>query len=184
MTLYCDADRDQVARHALRVREAARPEPLGRLGVHAFFSFSRPSLTVPPSTQGFFCVGCPKLFPLVRPPQASPLPGQKRRATGPLTAKRLLAQRRATAKRNAEAAQQRPSGAATKRAPGEKVKWTYRGQVGGARSHSKRQALSQALGPSFDGSQGVDSQDILNIPACVDSPPLAVVYKRVLTSRP
>ena len=31
-------------------------------------------------------------------------------------------------------------------------------------SETKRQSADQGIGPAFDGSQGVDSEDILNIP--------------------
>ena len=116
-------------------------------------------------TQGFFCVDCPKLFPLAPRPKPSPAPGTKRRASGTLTAKAVLSQRRANMKRNAEAAKQRREGAAQKRARGEKARWSYRGSA--ADNHVKRQLGTQNIGTAFDGSHGVDSQDIINIPECV-----------------
>ncbi|KAF8499914.1 glycoside hydrolase superfamily [Gautieria morchelliformis] len=121
-----------------------------------------PNHIISSGSQGFFCVDCPKLFPLAPRPQPSPTPGAKRRSNGPLTAKAVLTQRRASMKRNAEAARQRREGAAEKRARGENARWAYRGPV--ADKHPKRQLSTQNVGPAFDGSQGVDSQDILNIP--------------------
>jgi len=121
-----------------------------------------PNHIVASGTQGFFCVDCPKLFPLVPPPQPSPAPGVKRRASGTLTAKAVLSRRRANMKRNADALKQRREGAAQKRARGEKARWSYRGPA--ADNHAKRQFGTQGVGPAFDGSQGVDAQDIINIP--------------------
>ena len=55
------------------------------------------------SHQGFFCVDCPKLFPLAPPPpppQASPAPGtRRRRSPKPLTRARLLQERKAVWKK-------------------------------------------------------------------------------------
>ena len=69
--------------------------------------------------------------------------------------------------RNAQAVKQRMEGAAQKRARGEKVRWSYRGPA--TENRAKRQGTTQNVGPAFDGSQGVDSQDIINIPEYVSS---------------
>lgn len=132
-----------------------------------------------PRTQGFFCVDCPKLFPLAPRPQPSPAPGTKKRAMGPLTAKAVLNQRRNKLKRSADIVKQRRDGAAEKRARGERVKWSYRGPPTD-KVHATRQ--TQNVGPAFDGSQGVDSQDIINIPEYVLCPSTWRLYSLLVHS--
>jgi len=98
---------------------------------------------------GFFCVDCPKLFP--RAPQTSASPSNGRRTVAkPLTKKRLLEERRAEWKRTAKAEKRSLSGRSIR------GRWTA--------PATKRQADQQGVGHAFDGSSGVDSADILNIP--------------------
>ncbi|TFK54791.1 glycoside hydrolase [Heliocybe sulcata] len=112
-----------------------------------------PNHLVSSGSQGFFCVDCPKLFPLqAPPPQASPAPGSQRRSVKPLSKSRLFLERQEARKRAKEAR----SRAGIVEAPALKI----RGKWGAATA--KRQSSSTAS--AFDGSQGVDSQDILNIP--------------------
>jgi mannan endo-1,4-beta-mannosidase len=102
-------------------------------------------------TQGFFCPDCPKLFPITPPPAPSPAPGgdhkhskySVRSIMNPTSLFQMITK-------------ERRSRASTPR-DGVKIRgrWTASSQVkrGGG-----------GVGSSFDGSQGVDSQDILNIP--------------------
>ncbi|KAF8582695.1 glycoside hydrolase family 5 protein [Ramaria rubella] len=120
-----------------------------------------PNHLVASGTQGFMCMDCPKLFFKPPAPQPSPSPGQTKRSL--LTTKSILADRRANWKRSAQAIKQRSEGASEKRARGEKAIWTYRGPTTD-KVFSKRQQGTQSVGPALDGSQGVDSQDILSIP--------------------
>ncbi|KAF8504040.1 glycoside hydrolase family 5 protein [Hysterangium stoloniferum] len=126
-----------------------------------------PNHLVSSGTGGFQCVitsdptKCPKLFnpPTAPPPQVSPAPGQKR--TVPLTEKSILAERRARFKRTADALAHKRESAAEKLKRGAKTIWKYRGRD--EKMISTRQA-TQNVGTAMDGSHGVDSQDILNIP--------------------
>eukprot|EP00753_Platysulcus_tardus_P010955 PLAT3170.1.p1 GENE.PLAT3170.1~~PLAT3170.1.p1 ORF type:complete len:551 (+),score=-122.98 PLAT3170.1:35-1687(+) len=112
-----------------------------------------PNHLVSSGNQGFFCVDCPKLFPpTTPPPQTSPAPGEKRRSVQPLSKSRLFLERQEARKRTREA--RKRSGSA------EPIAMKIRGRWGAVAA--KRQSSSTAS--AFDGSQGVDSQDILNIP--------------------
>lgn len=95
---------------------------------------------------------CPKLFPRVvpPPPQTSPVPSNRRRRNvKPLTKARVLAERKAAMKR-ATAMAKRTAGGVRIRG-----RWVS--------TETKRQ-FDVGVGSSFDGSQGVDSEDIINIP--------------------
>jgi len=94
-------------------------------------------------------VDCPKLFP--RAPQTSASASDRRRRIAkPITKKRLLEERRAALKRTAKAEKRSLSG------PSIRGRWTA--------PATRRQTDEQGVGPSFDGSSGVDAEDILNIP--------------------
>ncbi|KDQ18792.1 glycoside hydrolase family 5 protein [Botryobasidium botryosum FD-172 SS1] len=104
---------------------------------------------------GFFCVGCPKLFP---PPAApSPKPGQKR-GPGLLTLSKLRAARTEIEKRayarSTKEARKRGSGGAMVRA-----RWSAPATA----ERAWRRQSDSAAGPGYDGSQGVDSEDISGI---------------------
>ncbi|KAF9482746.1 glycoside hydrolase family 5 protein [Pholiota conissans] len=115
-----------------------------------------PNHLVSSGNQGFLCADCPKLFPRVvpPPPQASPLANVKRRSAKPMTKKRILAERRA-ALNKARSYQRRhasPTGGLRIRG-----RWMA--------TETKRQdAEDQGVGSAFDGSSGVDSEDIINVP--------------------
>jgi mannan endo-1,4-beta-mannosidase len=122
------------------------------------------------SHQGFFCADCPKLFPRVvpPPPQTSPAAGARRRNAEPVTRASLLKERKAMWKK--KRAEQKRTGQL-----GEGVRVRGRWIASSEHAHvlcyivlniaqaTKRQ---QDIGPgsSFDGSQGVDGEDIINIP--------------------
>jgi mannan endo-1,4-beta-mannosidase len=116
-----------------------------------------PNHLVSSGAHGFLCADCPKLFPFQppAPPQPSPPPGEMRarRDLGPITRKRLL-------KQQAEARKTKYLNTRSSR-PGEgSVK--IRGRWVAA--PAKRQDTT-GIASAFDGSHGVDCEDILNIPA-------------------
>ncbi|KAJ3563399.1 hypothetical protein NP233_g8962 [Leucocoprinus birnbaumii] len=101
--------------------------------------------------QGFFCTGCPKLFP-IQPqprPRPSPAPGARRTTAEPLTRKRLLLERKEAFKKTRAAAARTEGGIRIR------GRWL---------STPTRRQQDPVVGSSFDGSQGVDSEDIMNIP--------------------
>lgn len=111
-----------------------------------------PNHIVSTGHQGFRCVGCPKLFPLqtAPPPVVSPAPGSRRRNAVPLTRERLMRERKEAFKK---------SRAAAKRSTGE----------GGIRIRGRwvSTPTRRQLDPGStadNGSFGVDSEDIINIP--------------------
>jgi len=112
-----------------------------------------PNHLVASGNGGQFCVECPKLFPRepVAPPQVSPAPGAtRRRDTSFLTKARVLAERTASRKSARLAKRNEQTGGAKIRG-----RWT---------PTATRRQDSQELGPAFDGTYGVDSEDIANIP--------------------
>ncbi|KAF8964679.1 glycoside hydrolase superfamily [Flammula alnicola] len=115
-----------------------------------------PNHLVSSGNQGFFCADCPKLFPrVVPPPQTSATPNNRRRAAKPLTKKRILEERKA-AQKKARKLQQRSASPA---AGGIRIRGRWMS------TETKRQNTEdQGVGSAFDGSQGVDSEDIINIP--------------------
>jgi len=104
--------------------------------------------------QGFFCADCPKLFPRVvtPPPQTSPVPAKRRRNAEPVTRASLLKERKALWKKKRE--EQKRRGVLE---TGVRIRGRWVASV------TKRQ---QDVGPgsAFDGSKGVDGEDIINIP--------------------
>ncbi|TFK76450.1 glycoside hydrolase family 5 protein [Pluteus cervinus] len=110
-----------------------------------------PNHLVTSGNQGFFCADCPKLFqkttppPPPPPPQTSPAPGQRRRSIPVLTKASLLQEQRDMQKKRKRSAD------------GIRVRGRW------VASHTRRQE-DVGVGPAFDGSQGVDSEDILSIP--------------------
>jgi mannan endo-1,4-beta-mannosidase len=111
-------------------------------------------------------VDCPKLFP--RAPQTSATPSNGRRYARPMTKKRLLEERRAAMKRTVNAETRSLSG------PSIRGRWRAPGILSLLNSFynlflifltaTRRQADEQGVGPAFDGSLGIDAEDILNIP--------------------
>ncbi|KAF5380977.1 hypothetical protein D9615_003950 [Tricholomella constricta] len=115
-----------------------------------------PNHLVSSGNQGYFCTDCPKLFPrqvAPPPPRPSPAPRvRRRRAPEPLSKAKLLKERKAAWKRERE--RQKRAGELL---DGVKIRgrWTA--------SQTKRQA-DLGTQSAFDGSHGVDSEDIINIP--------------------
>lgn len=111
-----------------------------------------PNHIVSSGNQGFFCIGCPKLFPLIPPPapQVSAAPGL-RRATKPqfLTKRKLMKLREERRRKNRALSGGDVSGVRVR------GRWVA--------TRTRRQEENEA-GTAFDGSAGVDSEDILNIP--------------------
>ncbi|PBK78145.1 glycoside hydrolase [Armillaria solidipes] len=112
-----------------------------------------PNHIVSSGNQGFFCIGCPKLFPLRPPPpapQVSAAPGL-RRATKPqfLTKRKLMMRREERRRMNRALSGGDVSGVRVR------GRWVA--------SRTRRQEENEA-GSAFDGSAGVDTEDILNIP--------------------
>ncbi|KAG6820366.1 hypothetical protein H0H93_001558 [Arthromyces matolae] len=112
-----------------------------------------PNHVISSGNQGFFCTDCQKIFPRVvtPPPQPSPAPGSRRRAE-PQSKAKLLKERKAAWKRERE--RQKRAGI-----PADGVQ-----NSSFTRVETKRQSDLNSLASAFDGSQGVDSEDIINIP--------------------
>ncbi|KAJ3514846.1 hypothetical protein NLJ89_g2126 [Agrocybe chaxingu] len=112
-----------------------------------------PNHLVSSGNQGFLCTGCPKLFPRVPPPQTSATPSRRRAVVPkPLTKRKILEDRKAAFKRTRNA---------KKRTGGTSGGIRIRGRW---MSTETRRQDDQGIGPAFDGSQGIDSEDIINIP--------------------
>jgi mannan endo-1,4-beta-mannosidase len=108
--------------------------------------------------QGFFCTGCPKLFPRpssppVPPPGPSAAAADRRRKQPAALTKRALIKERAEKRRRTREQKKRD---------GTLVADGIRVRGGWVSTTTRRQ--DNSLGSAFDGSQGVDSEDILGIP--------------------
>lgn len=92
---------------------------------------------------------CPKLFPLTPPPQTSGVPGKRKRNVkfNPKTIRDI----------HVETRKRRPAAPKAARGEGKQIRGRW------VAAPTKRQAPS-SNSPTLDGSFGVDSQDILNIP--------------------
>ncbi|KAL0946904.1 hypothetical protein HGRIS_013066 [Hohenbuehelia grisea] len=115
-----------------------------------------PNHLVSSGNQGFFCMGCEKLFfkPQAAPrPQASPAPGVRRRSILMLTKDRVLKQRQQLWKQNRQLKQL----AGIIPTNGVRIRGNW------VATPTRRQG-DLAVGSAFDGSHGVDSQDIMAIP--------------------
>lgn len=105
---------------------------------------------------GYLCADCPKLYPLTAPapPVTSPAPGKKKRSQAkPVTKKQILREQSERRRRNREVAKR----AGTLVEDGVRVRGRW------VSTATKRQESSTS-GSLYDGSYGVDSQDISNIP--------------------
>ncbi|RDB21378.1 Mannan endo-1,4-beta-mannosidase A [Hypsizygus marmoreus] len=115
-----------------------------------------PNHLVSSGNQGYFCADCPKLFPRVvtPPPQPSPAPGSRRRRNlpEPLSKAKLLKERKAAWKQERE--RKKRSG---EHADGVKIRGRWM-------STKTRRQEDLGVGSAFDGTHGVDSEDIINIP--------------------
>ncbi|KAF9246526.1 glycoside hydrolase family 5 protein [Melanogaster broomeanus] len=117
-----------------------------------------PNHLISAGTSGYMCTDCPKLYPLNPAPapaaSPSPVPGKKKRSkVAPVTTRQILAERAESRRRNREAAKL----AGTLKQDGVRIRGRW------ASSATRRQE-SQSVGSIYDGSYGVDSQDIMNIP--------------------
>ncbi|KAF7976296.1 hypothetical protein HWV62_6989 [Athelia sp. TMB] len=114
-----------------------------------------PNHVVSSGSGGFFCTDCPKLFPVpttVAPPTTSKRAGERRLPQA--VTKRDLIRERSEKRKKARAVQKREG---TLETTGLKIRGRW------AATPTKRQSGS-GVGGAFDGSQGVDSEDILGIP--------------------
>ncbi|KAI6109817.1 glycoside hydrolase family 5 protein [Pisolithus sp. B1] len=107
-----------------------------------------PNHLISSGTQGFMCTDCPKLYPLspTPTPQPSPAPGSKKRS-GPVTTEQLL--RVSTGEAAKLAGKLKEDGIRVR------GRWT---------ATATRRQQAPEVGSASDGSYGVDSQDIMNIP--------------------
>ncbi|TFK29928.1 glycoside hydrolase family 5 protein [Coprinopsis marcescibilis] len=116
-----------------------------------------PNHLVASGAGGQLCIECPKLFPIPPPPPPpapSPAPGLRRRSAsrGFFTKAEIIQRRAQLRKRNRLAKRKsKPSGGVRIRG-----RWNA--------APARRQEDINELGSQLDGSFGVDSEDILNIP--------------------
>ncbi|KAG9318477.1 glycoside hydrolase family 5 protein [Chiua virens] len=118
-----------------------------------------PNHLISAGTSGFMCTDCPKLYPLnpaaAAPlPSASPAPGKKKRSKAvPVSTEQIFRERAESRRRSREAAKR----AGTLKEDGIRIRGRWV-------STPTRRQDSQGVGSNYDGSHGVDSQDIMNIP--------------------
>ncbi|KAF7778728.1 CAZyme family GH5 [Agaricus bisporus var. burnettii] len=111
-----------------------------------------PNHIVASGHQGFLCTDCPKLFPRVTAPPPRPSPrAEARRSVLPWTRERILKERKEAFKKTRALAKKSGQSGDGIRIRGRWVSTPTRRQDSG-------------LGSAFDGSHGVDSEDIFNIP--------------------
>ncbi|KAG1785012.1 glycoside hydrolase superfamily [Suillus plorans] len=105
-------------------------------------------------TSGFQCTDCPKLYPITptASPTPSPAPGKKRNKVTPLTKEQIIRQRAESRHQNRATAKR----AGTLKEGGVRIRGRW--------VSTATREVSSSIGPTTDGSTGVDSQDILNIP--------------------
>lgn len=113
-----------------------------------------PNHLISSGNQGYMCTNCAKLYPLnpAPAPQPSPAPGSKKRSV-PVSSEQILRKRAESRRLNRRAAKL----AGKLKEDGIRVRGRW------AATATRRQQ-SQEVGSAYDGSYGVDSQDILNIP--------------------
>ncbi|KAF8831301.1 hypothetical protein HHX47_DHR1000738 [Lentinula edodes] len=115
-----------------------------------------PNHLISSGTQGFLCIGCPKLFPR----QTSPSQPSARAVVGRRSVAKPLTRERIIQERNEQWKKTRALLPKSEQDKGEGIR--VRGRW--VSTPTKRQSDSQGVGSAFDGSQGVDSEDILGIP--------------------
>ncbi|KAG1723775.1 glycoside hydrolase family 5 protein [Suillus paluster] len=120
----------------------------------AFITSLDPNHMVSAGTSGFQCTDCPKLYPITptASPTPSPAPGKKRSRVTPLTKEQIVKQRAESRRRNRAAAKR----AGTLKEDGVMIRGRW--------VSTATREVSSSIDPTTDGSSGVDSQDILNIP--------------------
>ncbi|KAG1722905.1 glycoside hydrolase family 5 protein [Suillus lakei] len=119
----------------------------------AFIASLDPNHIVSAGTSGFQCTDCLKLYPVTptASPTPSPAPGKKRRAL-PLTKEQIIKQRAESRRKNRAAAKR----AGTLKEDGIMIRGRW--------VSTATREVSSSIDSTTDGSSGVDSQDILNIP--------------------
>ncbi|KAJ7685166.1 glycoside hydrolase family 5 protein [Mycena polygramma] len=120
-----------------------------------------PNHLVSSGSQGFFCADCPKVFQTA-PPPSRPSPAASRRKVEPLTKKRILQERKEARKKTRELKLQSEPPSDGVRVRG---RWVA--------TPTRRQEDEQGVGSAFDGSSGVDSEDILSNQYAPDDPNLS-----------
>ncbi|KAG8813564.1 hypothetical protein FRB91_009184 [Serendipita sp. 411] len=113
-----------------------------------------PNHLVATGDSGFYCVDCDKVYPYTAPPPAPSAAVRRMRREGPLTSKRILAKDPEWKKRNL------PPPSPYKRTLSG---LTIRGKWNAPKTSSQKRQ-SNSFGPLFDGSFGVDTEDLLNAP--------------------
>ena len=122
---------------------------------------------------GFFCVGCPKVFPRAPTPIPSPAPGQRRqRRRGYLTEAdlRKLFAKRAKRRLDARGSQDKSQLRQVRgtwyapREAGQLPLPRIYSHFHPYRFHPDRKRQTNTFGSNFDGSFGVDSEDLANAP--------------------
>ncbi|KAG2030596.1 glycoside hydrolase superfamily [Suillus americanus] len=119
-----------------------------------FIASIDPNHIVSAGTSGFQCTNCPKLYPIAptSSPTPSPAPGKKRSKVVPLTKEQIIRQRAESRRQNRAAAKR----VGTLKEDGSMIRGRW--------ISTATRDVSNSIGPTTDGSYGVDSQDILNIP--------------------
>ncbi|KAH6918595.1 beta-mannase [Coprinopsis sp. MPI-PUGE-AT-0042] len=111
-----------------------------------------PNHLVSSGNGGYLCVGCPKVNqPQPPPPQVSPAAGARRRSTGTYLTKRDIIQDRLAARKLTRSLKRDQTGGGIRI----RGRWTS--------TPTRRQDVAD-MGPAYDGSFGVDSEDLLNVP--------------------
>ncbi|KAJ7109369.1 glycoside hydrolase family 5 protein [Mycena epipterygia] len=113
-----------------------------------------PNHLVSSGSQGFFCADCPKVFQktTLPPPGPSAAANSRRQKIEPLTKKRILQERKEARKKTRALKMQSEPPTSGVRVRG---KWI---------ATPTRRQDDVGVGSAFDGSSGVDSEDILSIP--------------------
>ncbi|KAI6109190.1 glycoside hydrolase family 5 protein [Pisolithus croceorrhizus] len=113
-----------------------------------------PNHLISSGNQGYMCTDCPKLYPLNTTPAPQPSPSQgSQKRNVPVTTEQLLRKRAETRRLNRLAAKL----AGKLKEDGIRVRGRW------AATGTRRQQAPE-VGSAYDGSYGVDSQDIMNIP--------------------
>lgn len=123
--------------------------------VGAHVSSVDPNHIVSSGAHGFVCEDCPKLFPVTPTPAVSATPSRRKRSLKPFSMDRYIREEKAERKKTREIKKREM----LQRGEGLRIR---------GRWIASRQADTsgiQTTGTAFDGSTGVDSQDISNIPA-------------------
>ncbi|EJD06057.1 glycoside hydrolase family 5 protein [Fomitiporia mediterranea MF3/22] len=114
-----------------------------------------PNHLVSSGASGFQCANCPKLFPLAPAPSVSATPQRRKRNFKPFSNDRILADVKESRKKTREVKKRQLLDS------GDGIR--IRGRWIATRQSVP--SVGTTVGPAFDGSSGVDSQDILNAPS-------------------